>query len=440
MKSWQLNRRTFLRGSGIALPLPFLNAMSFGATKDPSKVLPKRAAFIFFPNGVSMPKQGSADYDQWHWWPKGEGRDFEFRYNLEALNPFRKDLSVISGLSNPLNRKMDPHKAPAGFLTTAQIVKGVTKAQSISIDQVICEHMGRQTQLSSMVLSTAGGTGSATAPKTLSFDKSGKGIPAMSNLRGIYRRMYLSNSPEAKARLEKQDRLLNEVYQSAKDIKRRLGSEDQETLEEYLTSISELEEKVSKDKEWLGKSNTKPPEMELNVTYKDPEKYIRTMYELIYLAFKSDITRVAAYQIAQEGATAENQMSLFAGLSKEVHALSHGRATNAFEEWGKWDKFLGEQLAYLIQRLKDSREGEGSLLDRSLIFHGSGTSRSHYNWNYPLILAGGQQMGHRSGQYLKYEEEKHALANLYVEIAQRMEVPIKEFGDSTGISMSELFS
>ena len=336
---------------------------------------------------------------------------------------------------------MDPHVSPAGFLSTKQIVKGTTKANAITIDQEICKYVGDKTQLSSLVLSTSGGVGAVTNPHTISFDQRGKGIPAMSNLRGIYQRMYMANSPAARARLLKQERLLNEVYASAKDMKSRLGKEDQGTLDEYLTSISDLEKKVANDRLWLSKAATqKPPEINLNATYKDVENYVQSIYTLIYLAFKADITRVATYQWAPEGAKPANQMSLFIGLSKEVHALSHGRAANAFEEWGKWDQFIGRQLAFFIKKLKDTKEGDGTLLDRTLLFQGSGTSRQHWNYNYPLILAGGRQMGHKAGQFITYDEDKNCLANLYVRMAQAMDAPIKKFGDSTGIPMSEIFA
>jgi len=252
-KSWHLDRRTFLRGSGVALALPFMNAMAVGAEEKAIKELPKRAAFMFFPNGVSLPPEGNAQHEDWYWYPKGEGRNYEFRKSQEELNPYRKDISVIYGISNAANRKMQPHVGPTGFLTTKAIEKGKTTFNSISIDQEIVKHLGRQTQLSSLVLSTVGGVGSMSRAFTLSYDEKGKGIPAMSNLKEIYGRMYMANSPAAKARLKKKEHLLNKVYQNAKDLKRRLGTEDQQTLDEYLSSITDLEKKVENDKFWANR-------------------------------------------------------------------------------------------------------------------------------------------------------------------------------------------
>ena len=158
--------------------------------------------------------------------------------------------------------------------------------------------------------------------------------------------------------------------------------------------------------------------------------------------FKSDITRVATYQIASEGGTSPVvNLSKNIGLSKDLHGLSHAstKGNTGYEEWGKWDQFIAKQLAYFIKRLKETKEGDGCLLDRTLVFQGAATSKVHNNHNYPLILAGGSKMGHKVGQFVKYVEEKNTLANMYVRIANCMGTPIEKFGDSTGVQMSEMF-
>ena len=119
--SWHLDKRTFLKGSGIALALPFMNAMAVGAEEKAVKSLPKRAAFIFFPNGLSLPPEKDDQHEDWYWYPKGEGRNYEFRKIQQALNPYLEDITVIEGLSNPANRTMNPHVGPTGFLTTEAI-------------------------------------------------------------------------------------------------------------------------------------------------------------------------------------------------------------------------------------------------------------------------------------------------------------------------------
>ncbi|MDE0863127.1 MAG: DUF1552 domain-containing protein [Rubripirellula sp.] len=444
VKSWHLQRRTFLRGAGVSLTLPFMNAMASGGEQQALESLPKRAAFIFFPNGVSLPPEKDPQHEDWYWFPKGEGKNYEFRTSQASLNPYREDISVISGLSHPQNRNSgDAHVNPTGFMTSKDIVKGKTTFNSISIDQVISNFYGGQTQLASMPLSTVGGVGNLTRTYTLSFDKNGQGIPAWSNLKEIYERMYVASSPAAKARLREKTHLLNEIYRDAKDLKRNLGQDDQATLDEYLESITELERKVANDKLWADKgAQSAPPEMNLNIEFTDVENYIRTMYDLMYLAFKSDITRVATYQLASEGGTAPtNNLSKRIGIAKDLHQLSHSAAKNedGFKSWGLWDQFVARQLAYFIKRLKDTKEGDGSLLDRCLVFQGAATSKVHDNTNFPLVLAGGKKMGHKAGQFVTYNEKENALSNLFVRIANSMDVPIERFGDSTGIPMSELF-
>ena len=444
VKSWHLPRRTFLRGAGVSLALPFMNAMAVGSEQQALKALPKRAAFIFFPNGVSLPPEKHPHHDQWYWFPKGEGKNYEFRTSQASLNAYRDDISVVSGLSHPLNRNSgDAHVNPTGFLTSKEMIRGKTTFNSISIDQVISKFHQGQTQLSSMPLSTVGGVGNISRTYTLSFDQDGKGIPAWSNLKEIYERMYVASSPAAKARLREKTHLLNEIYADAKDFKRKLGKADRATLDEYLAAIAGLEKKIENDKLWAEKTTqSAPPEMNLDIDFTDVENYVRTMYDLMYLAFKSDITRVATYQLASEGGTAPtNNLSKQIGIQKDLHQLSHSAAKDedGFQDWGLWDQFVAKQLAYFVKRLKDTKEGDGTLLDRCLVFQGAATSRVHDNTNFPLILAGGKQMGHKAGQFITYDEEKNNLSNLFVRIANAMDVPIKEFGDSTGIPMSELF-
>jgi hypothetical protein len=443
-KSWHLPRRTFLRGAGVALGLPFMNAMAVGGDSKALKALPKRAAFIFFPNGVSLPSANDSQHEDWYWFPKGAGRDFEFRTSQAALNPFRDDLSVVSGLSHPLNRNSgDAHVNPTGYLTSKEIVKGKTNLNSISIDQAIANYHAGQTQLASMPLSTVGGVGNMHRTYTLSFDKDGKGIPAWSNLKAIYERMFIGSSPAAMARLREKTHLLNEIHADAKDLKRNLGTEDKATLDEYLQAITELEKKIENDQLWAEKGAADAgPEIKLDIEFTDVENYIRTMYDLLVLAFKSDITRVATYQIASEGGTAPtNNLSKRIGISKDLHQLSHAAAKDeeGFKDWGLWDQFIAQQFAYFINRLSEIPEGDGRLLDRCLIFQGAATSKVHDNTNFPIIMAGGKQLGHKAGQFITYDEKTNNLANLFVHIGNAMDVPMETFGDSSGIAMSELF-
>ena len=134
-------------------------------------------------------------------------------------------------------------------------------------------------------------------------------------------------------------------------------------------------------------------------------------------------------------------MSKRIGISKDLHQLSHAAAKDetGFEDWGLWDQFVANQFAYFINRLKETPEGDARLLDRCLIFQGAATSKVHDNTNYPILMAGGKQMGHKAGQFVSYDEQKHRLSNLFVDIGRAMDVPMEKFGDSNGTAMSELF-
>jgi len=426
-----------------------MNAMIAGDESKAIKALPKRSAFIFFPNGVSLPPAEHEHYEDWYWFPKGEGRNYQFRENLKALTPYKNDISVISGLSNPGGRTAPPHVGPTGFLTTARITKK-SRINTVSIDQEIVSrlNLGRVTPVESLVISTQGGVGSLGRTQTMSYNANGIAIPSLSNLKSIYEKMYAMSGPERAASLKNKEHLLDCVLEDAKDFNKTLGKEDKVKLDEYLSALRDVEKKVENDKFWYKIMSKKKNEvnesskMDLNVTSEDAEKYIQTIYDLMYMAFKTDLTRVATYQLAVEGgAQPSGNLSKYVGMSKDLHALSHGsnKSPEGFKDWGQWDQFVGKQLAYFIKRLHDTKEGDSRLLDRCLVFQGCATGKLHDNHNYPLILAGGKEMGHKTGQYVKYVEEDNALSNLYVRIGQAMGAPIKKFGDSTGISMSELF-
>ena len=437
-KSWQLNRRTMLKGSGVSLGLPLMNGMLYGNESKALKNLPRRSAFIFFPHGINQHKKNDPNYKDWHWWPEVKGNSFQLRENHKYLRPFKKDISFVYGLRNT-DGTGDPHVIPSGFLTGTKIT-GQTR-NTISIDQKIALKLGLSslTPIESMVLSSDGGTGSLRRSLTLSYDQMGASIPALNNLKYIYGMLF---GIRRKEDIKHKKNLLDRTLESAKDLNRSLGKEDQQRLAEYMDSIRSVEKKIENDIYWadvLNKQNKNKPKMELNLTYKDVERYIQTMYELIYLAFKSDLTRLATYQISSEGG-GTGGMPVHAGLSKKnIHAMSHERNFHG-KQWGSWDQFLSKQLAFFINKLKSTPEADGNLLDRTMITYGSATGWTHVNKDYPIILAGGRKMGHKSGQFVKCPEENWQLANLFMHIARSMGVQnMKSFANSTDYELSKLF-
>ena len=426
-----VSRRTFLRGTGAVLALPFLESLSFGAT---AAELPRRMAFVYFPFGVALPgeKAGKAD---WNWFPSGEGKDFKFRRSLQSLEPLRDDVTVMSGLSHPRCRRLGGHDTGDTWLTGAEL-KAPSYGNEMSLDQLAAQHIGDQTRFPSLTLSSDGGVGEPTRSTTISFARTGRPVPALSSPKQIFNRLFGESGGEASARRKLQNTrsLLDLVLNHSKSVRGRLGSRARGKFDESLDSVRDVEKRVEQSQKWLDvpKPKVEAKTLDLSATPDGPEEYIRTMYDLMYLAFRTDTTRLATYMIGQvAGATTiANSFPTAVGLKGNWHGLAHGGGKNP-EALGKFDQFLATQLAYFLKRLKDTPEGDGSLLDRTLVLYGSSNSQTHNNQNSPTLLAGGRGLGVRQGQFLKYSK-KTPFANVFVTMLERMRLPVERFADSSG--------
>jgi hypothetical protein len=438
-KSWHLDRRTFLRGSSVALGLPLLEGMSWGARGGAAGELPRRMCCIYFPNGVSLPPEGNKDHDDWYWFPKGEGQDYKFTKSLQPLEPLRKDLTILGGLSHPGGRSVTGHATCDIWLTGANASKRDYK-NSISVDQMAASVVGRDTRIDSLVLSSDGGVGETGRTTTLSYTPTGQPIPGESRIERTFARMFgddAASRKEAERMIATRRSMLDLVTEDTAWLNRRLGKADQRRLDLYLASVRDVERRVEKTTHWLGKAKPKVDSnaIDLSVDTGSPEEYIRTIYDLIYLAFRTDVTRVATYQIAAEGGYSfAGNFPTALGLPT-IHRLSHdptfGGQDDGYSNWGTWDQFLAQQLAYFLDRLKSTEEEDGSMLDRTMVLYGCGSSRVHYARNYPLVLAGGNAFGLKHGSYLKYEKEP-ALAHLFVSMLNNMNIPTESFSGVTG--------
>lgn len=437
-KSWHLDRRTFLTGTGVALSLPYLECMASGSPNKPAAELPRRLCCVYFPFGVSLPPEGREDSD-WNWFPKGEGREFQFRNPLRSLEPLRKDVTILGGMSHPQGRKMGGHDTGDIFLTAAPF-QGTQYQNSVSIDQFAAGHIGQKTRFRSLVLSSDGGVGEPTRSTTLSFSEKGRPVPALSKPQQIFDRLFGKDDGTAaksqRTKLENTASLLDLVLEHSRSVQRRLGKQDRQKLEEYLASVRDVEQRVERSQEWLSipKPDVDPKSVALESSPKAPEDYLKAMYDLMFLAFQTDTTRLATYMIGQvAGATTiANAFPACLGLSGNWHGLAHGAGKKGgAEKLGRFDQFLADQLAYFLTRLKDTSEGDGDLLDRTMVLYGSSNSKTHQNRNYPLVLAGGSKLGLQHGQYLKLGETK-PLSNVFVTLLDRLNVPLKSFADSTG--------
>ncbi len=443
-KSWHLSRRTFLLGTGASLALPYLECM---AEEQPKPVQANRFCGIYFPFGVSLPKTDSAQA-QWRWFPNGEGRDYQFNESLKPLEEHRDKLTVLGGLSHPHGRKMGAHDTGDTFLTGAML-EGKFLRNAVSLDQIMAQSMGNQTRFSSITMSTDGGVGEPTRSSTLSYNQHGHPIPALNQPQQIFDRFFGvgdAGSLAAEKRLKSTSGMLDRVLDNASSLKRQLGVNDREKLDEYLESVRQIEEQVNRSQAWL---EIPRPELSdedrqmLNLASDDeaPQAFIRTMYDLIYLAFRTDSTRIATYQIASmaDASSKAGKFPQLEGFKGSLHSLAHDwNKPEGAENLGKWDRFMAEQLGYFLGRLNSVQEGDSSLLDKTIVFYGSSNSQTHNNSNYPLILAGGGDMGFEHGQFRKYSNDV-PLSNLFVTMLQRMGIHSEAFADSTG-SLSDVIS
>ncbi len=434
-KTWHLSRRTFLRGSGVSLALPFLECMH-GATKPAA--LPKRFAAIYFPYGIVERKTGTPA-SEWNWAPTGVGRDFKFGKSHEPLEPLRDELTVLGGLSHPKGRKMGGHDTADTWLTAAEMKEGHLK-NTVSIDQLMAMSFGDETRYPSLILSTDGGVGEPTRASTLSFNRNGTPLPAENKPRLVFNRFFGVNSDSLAAQrqqLENSGSMLDLILDHSHSLRGQLGKLDQTKLDEYLESVRQIEQRVVRSEQWLDipKPNVDGTGLHLEADDSTPAELIKTMYDLIYLAFQTDSTRIATYQLGNmNGATSiAGKFPQLLGLAEHMHALAHGarRADDGAEPLGEWHKFLSEQLAYFLNRLKSTPEGDGTLLDRTAIFYGTSNSQTHVNENYALMLAGGRGLGINHGHYRKFEDSV-PLSNLFVTLLNKLDTPAKTFADSTG--------
>jgi hypothetical protein len=430
MKPWNVNRRTFLRGAGTCLALPWLEGMSWAA--DAVKPTP-RMCFFYFHYGVPMPPDDHPLRQQHAWFPTGEGADFQFTGTHQSLVPFRDKLSYFGGLSHPLGRRVPGHKGGDVFLTGADI-SGSAYRQSISVDQVAARAIGHETRFPSLVFSSAGGINRPYRSATLSYDKDGRPIPAQNNPREIFRRLFGEPSGDQRKLLANQASVLDTILGEAKALNRRLGKQDQAKMEEYLTAVREVEQRLDRAEQWLDvpKPEVEEASLDLDIDPSVPQDYIRTMFDLVTLAFQTNSTRVATYQIAGEnGEGPEANFPAAVGINKTSHAVSHARTD--YEQWSTYNKFFTDQYAYFLERLNSIQDADGSsLLDNTMSLYGCGTSKTHLTRNYPLILSGGGNLGFQHGHYRQYDENEVPLSNLHATMLDRMGTGIAQFKDSEG--------
>ena len=421
-----LSRRRFLQGVGVALSLPLLDSMlpAFARAGDTSAPLapgarPRRMFGIC--NNLGLLHE--------RFFPADGGRDYTASPYLQLLQEHRADFSVLSGVSHP---NVDGgHPSDITFLTAAPHPASSSFSNTISLDQYVAEQLGILTRFPSLTLAVN------TATRTLSWTGSGVGIPPEESAAGVFNQLFLQGSPaEIAAQIRELDTgrsILDAVAGQARDLQRRVGARDRERLDQYFTSVRNLEGRLQASRGWEDKPKpvvhapapVDPPSPALYMAK------VKVMYDLTKLAFETDSTRAVTLMLNSVGTPVVQIPG--EKINEDYHNLSHhGKAEDKLAQLRVLDEWQMKLFAGLLADLKSVREGEDSLLDRTMVLYGSnlGDANAHSTTNMPTLFAGG---GFRHGQHLAFDRaQNYPLPNLFVSMLQRLGLEGEKFASATG--------
>ncbi len=411
-----LSRRAFLRGSGVLLGLPLLDAMS------PAAAPPRRMVCVCTSLGLHAPV----------FFPKETGPAWTPTPHLGILQEHRKEFTIFSGLSHPDQSGADGHTSEMTWLTSAKHPGLGGFRNGISLDQLVAERIGFETRVSSLALGTSG--------TSQSYTRSGVMIPSETRPSKVFARLFLDGTPqeiEAQRRKLREGRsIMDAVAAEAKRLEARAGAADREKLGEYFASVREMELRLAKADEWTLKPkprvDAKAPQDVANES--DLVGRARLLFDLVPLALETDSTRLVT--VLLQG---RNDVPPVAGVTIDHHNLSHhGQDPAKIAQLRLIEAEILKAFAGLLAGLKSRKEGAATLLDSTLLLFGSnlGNANSHDTRNLPILLAGG---GFRHGSHLAYDAKKNTpLCNLFVTMLRRMGTEIDAFGSSTAASLPGL--
>lgn len=442
-QKWLIDRRHVLRGLGVSLALPWLECMRPIASARAAEAVPRprRSVFIYLPNGVN-----TIDYQI-----TDEGANYTFSKSLAPLKKHRAIITPISGLHHP-HAIGHQHKCRINWLTGAKVDTSVRN--TISVDQLMTTATAPHTRFASMELAIEGGS--------LSVNRDGISLPTLKSPSAVLRAMFQAPKDGAVAQrltLKRRASILDAVLDEARALEANLGKADRGRLEQYLTSVREVEIRTERANNWLGTPYPKiDPRIAASVKKKlslqQLGEYLRTMYDLIVLAFQTDLTRVATFNSGDEG---KGPPVPEIGITRSRHALSHHNDNpEMMRLLTETDVFNFSQFAYFLDKLSKVSDADGPLIETTMALYGSGMSYGghHGNANLPLVLAGGTKLGLKHGRHVDYnrvtgfagyELDKHfnhyricrqpvngkaRLSNLLLTMAQKMGVETESFSDS----------
>ena len=437
-----LSRRTFLRSGSVALALPFLEAMVPAATAlAKTDAAPRlRAGFFYIPHGAIMNNTVfGKSVDTWS--STGKGADFKLGKTLASLEPFKKYVTTFDNLENLAAVGSVHTYNPATWLSCMhpdQQAKGAN--MSITLDQIIAQHIGQKTALPSLEVcsettiqvAACGGAGCYYA-STTAYAGPHSPLPMEYNPRKVYIELLGEGDTAAEraALLQQNKSLLDTVADRAKALDRTLGPTDRMRMSEYLDTVSELERRVNlaETRKLTGVEVPNAPLGELE----DFDKQVRLMFDLLALAYQADLTRVVSYVMVSEGT---NRTYNFVGVPDAFHPVSHhSNDPERIRKLQVIERYHMERFADFLKKLADSKEGDGSILDQSLFLYGSNMSNSNQHDNYPLpeVLIGGANGRHIGGKNLTLPAHT-PLANLHLTILEKFGIKQASFGVGNAIS------
>ena len=436
-----LDRRMFLRGAGIAMALPLLDSMipAMAATKDNAASPAIRMGFVYVPNGI-VPK---------HWVPQGLGKTFDMMPTMKPLDPYRDQLVVLSNLGQRNGNSLgdgggDHARAGASWLTGVHPKKteGADIHAGISADQIAAKQLAEKTQFGSLEVgieenTLAGGCDSGYScayTNTISWRGPTTPNPMELSPRALFERLFgdgESTDPAARVKRMNQDRtILDFVRSDVSRLQTSLGVGDKGKLDEYLDGIRDIERRIQKAEEQA--ATMKLPVMERPVGIPETfEEHTKLMSDLIVIAFQTDMTRVVTYMMAREGS---NRSYREIGIPDGHHSLSHHMLDEQkIAKLQKVDELHVKAFAYLVGRMQATPDGDGTLLDHSMLLYGSSIrdGNVHDHLDLPLVLAGGKSVGIAGGRHIQYKAET-PMTNFLLTMLDKIGVPAETLGDSTG--------
>ena len=429
-----LSRRTVLTGAGTVLGLPLLDSMfpAGRALAQSASATPVRAGFIYIPHGATMAR----------WTPAADGRDFELSEILAPLEPLKDRINIISDLSHPMaygpgGATAHHNRSSAVFLSGAMAQSGSVAKLATTVDQVMAQSFGRETPLPSLELSinegslSCGDGLSCAYRNTISWQSPISPLPMERNPQVVFERLFGdgSTSEERAARRKQALSLLDAVSEQISVLERSLPASDRERLDRYTTDVREIERRIDKAGASTSGDLDIPPRP--SGIPEDIEEHIKLMLDLQVLAWQADITRITTFLLASE---LSNTVYPKSGVRDAFHILSHHAHVEANKaRFAVLNRYHVGLLTYMLDKLASLPDGEGSLLDNSMVLYGSGMSdgNEHNHGPLPIVLAGGARGALEGGRHLRNAPDT-TMSNLLLAMLHKVGIEQDSFGDSTG--------